>query len=183
MSGRPADAVLETPRLWLRMWRPEDRKPFAALNADPEVMAHFPRPLSREESDALADRCDASFDSLGLGLAAVERRDDRAFLGFVGLHRHRWFPDDVEIGWRLARHSWGKGYATEAAVACRDHAFAVLGLPRLISITIDPNRASLAVMRRLGMREDHRATFEGIDFVVHSLERETWAAGGVGARQ
>ncbi len=183
MSAGPGDAVLETPRLWLRRWRPEDREPFAALNADPEVMAHFPRPLSREESDALALHCESAFDSLGLGLAAVERRADGEFLGFVGVHRHRWYPGEVEIGWRLARHAWGQGYATEAALACRDHSFDVLGVPRLLSITIDANVPSQAVMRRLGMREDHHANFDGTVLVVYSLTRETWAADAAGRTQ
>lgn len=167
-----ADVVLVTPRLRLRRWRAEDREPFAVMNADAAVMEHFPRHLSREESDALAGYCDSCFDRLGFGLAAVERRGDGAFLGFVGLHRQRWYPDDVEIGWRLARDAWGRGYATEAALAWRDRAFGVLGLDRLISITTPENTPSIAVMRRLGMQEDHRATHEGIDVVVHALARD-----------
>lgn len=172
--------MLTTPRLVLRRWRPEDRGPFAALTADPEVMAHFPGVLDRAASDALADRCAATCDAAGLGLTAVERRDDGAFLGFVGVHRHRWYPDDVEIGWRLARHAWGRGYATEAARAWAERAFTVLGLPRLVSITTPANAASTAVMHRLGMVEGWRAEHEGQRVVVHVLDRARWAAGAAG---
>ena len=96
-------------------------------------------------------------------------------LGFVGVHTHRWYPSDVEVGWRLARHAWGRGYATEAARTWTQHALTAraaggLGLTRVISITDPSNRASLAVMRRLGMRRDHEAVHDGVPVVVHVLE-------------
>lgn len=147
---------LTTPRLLLRRWTPADREPFAALNADPETMRHFPAPLERAASDQLADYCDDCFEVLSshghpFGLAAVERREDGRFLGFVGLHRMRWYPEDVEIGWRLSRDAWGRGYATEAASLWLGYARDVLGLPRLISVVAPDNAASLAVTRKLGM--------------------------------
>jgi len=165
---------LATQRLVLRRWSAADREPFAAMNADPEVMRHFPAVLDREASDALADRADGGFDRLRAngspyGLAAVERRADGEFLGFVGLAPMRWYPDDVEIGWRLAPHAWGQGYATEAATAWVEHARDVLRLPRLISITVPANTPSLAVMRRLGMRFGWAASGE-VDHVVHVLD-------------
>jgi len=171
---------LATQRLVLRRWSAADREPFAALCADPEVMRHFPAVLSRAEADALADRADGGFDTLRsngspYGLAAVERREDGEFLGFVGLHPMRWYPDDVEIGWRLARSAWGRGYATEAATAWVAHARDVLRLPRLISITTPGNAASLAVMRRLGMRFGWAASGE-VDHVVHVLDLQDAAA-------
>src|SRR5688500_789139 len=108
----------ETPRLQLRQWRPSDREPFAALNADPVVMTHLPAPLTREESDALADRCERLIAERGWGAWATEIRATGEFIGYVGLHIPR---DDlplspcVEIMWRLARAQWGQGFATEAA--------------------------------------------------------------------
>jgi RimJ/RimL family protein N-acetyltransferase len=86
-----------------------------------------------------------------LGLLAVERREDGAFLGMCGLHHQESYPDDVEVAWRLAREHWGQGYATEAATGWLDHGFGTLNLPRVISMTDPPNLRSLAVMRRLGM--------------------------------
>lgn len=166
MTGVP----LSTPRLLLRRWTAGDREPFAALNADPEVMAHFPAVLDREASDRLADYADGCFERLGFGLSAVEHRADGEFLGFTGLHRMRWYPEDVEIGWRLARSAWGQGFATEAARAWVEHARDVLRLPRLISVVAPANAASLAVTRKLGMVQGWRAEAEGRPHVVMVLE-------------
>lgn len=161
---------LATPRLLLRRWTAADREPFAALNADPEVMAHFPKTLDRAASDALADYCDGCFDRFAFGLTAVERRDDGTFLGFTGLHRMRWYPEDVEIGWRLARSAWGQGFATEAAALWVGYARDVLRLPRLISIIHPDNAASFAVARKLGMREGWRGDSEDRPHVVMTLD-------------
>lgn len=136
---RPAGAPpleLRTERLLLRPWRPDDRAPFAALNADPEVMACFPAPLSRKESDDLADRCDRHVHTQGWGLWAVEVVGGEPFIGFVGLDQPRFaahFMPCVEIGWRLARPAWGHGYATEGATEALRVAFEVLGLDEVVS--------------------------------------------------
>jgi len=109
---------LLTERLVLRRWRPADLEPFAALNADPEVMAHFPSTLDRASSDALAAAADAAFDQHGFGPWAVEVAATGVFLGFTGLAVPRFeasFLQAVEIGGRLTRAAWGHGYATEAA--------------------------------------------------------------------
>lgn len=153
---------LRTERLLLRGWTPADREPFAALNADPEVMEHFPSPLDRSDSDALADRIEAHFAEHGFGLWAVEPTGgDHAgrFVGFAGLAVPRfhaaWMDGRpqpvVEVGWRLARSCWGRGYATEAARAAVEHAFEVVGLAEVVSFTTVGNVRSRAVMERLGM--------------------------------
>ena len=90
----------------MRGWRPEDREPFAALNADPEVMRHFPAALTREESDAFVDRIEAKLAADGWGLWALETRDGGEFLGFTGLNVPRFqahFTPAVVVRWRLAR--------------------------------------------------------------------------------
>ena len=113
---------LATERLLLRRWRPEDRPPFAELNADPEVMHHFPARLTRGESDAFADRSRRRCERDGWGLWAMEERASGRFLGFTGLARPRFeapFMPAVEIGWRLARPAWGHGFASEAAARDR----------------------------------------------------------------
>lgn len=152
-----------SPRLLLRRWRDSDREPFARLNADPEVMAHFPGVLDRAASDALADRIEAHFAKHGLGLWAVEVQGGEPFIGFVGLVHvvlDTHFTPAVEIGWRLARSSWGQGYATEAArEACRV-AFEELRLPEIVSFTVPANLRSRAVMDRLGMNHDARDDFD-----------------------
>ena len=153
MSCMPWERV--TDRLLLRRWTPEDREPFAALNADPEVMLHFPSVLTRKQSDAFIDRVDDYFDERGYGLWAVQRLDTAQFIGFAGLARMlEGTPDagGIEIGWRLAQAHWGHGFATEAAESALAFAFADLGLARVNSITAVGNLRSRAVMERLGMR-------------------------------
>lgn len=150
---------IETPRLVLRRWRPEDAAPFAALNADPEVMRHFPAPLDRAQSDAMIERIEAHFDRHGDGLWAVEVKGGAPFIGFTGLARPEWLPV-VEIGWRLARAAWGHGYATEAARAALAWGFAHAGVDEIVAFTAPANVRSQAVMTRLGMRRDPDADFE-----------------------
>ncbi|MEU7690595.1 GNAT family N-acetyltransferase [Microbispora hainanensis] len=155
-----ADSI-RTERLVLRRWREDDKEPFAALNADPVVMEHFPATLSREDSDALAERIEAGFDEHGFGLWAVEA--DGEFIGFTGLSVPRFtapFTPCVEIGWRLARSAWGRGYATEAARASLEDGFGRAGLTEVISFTAVQNVRSQAVMRRLGMTHDPADDFD-----------------------
>jgi RimJ/RimL family protein N-acetyltransferase len=170
--------VRTTPRLLLRTFRRDDLPHYAALNADPEVVRYLGGPLTRQDSDDIAAWAQELHAREGLGLLAVERRGDGAFLGMCGLHHLQSYPDDVEVAWRLAREHWGQGYATEAATGWLDHAFGVLGLPRVISITEPPNLRSLAVMRRLGMVFDHQAEVEedGAVFqaVVYAITKAQW---------
>jgi RimJ/RimL family protein N-acetyltransferase len=158
--------TLRTDRLVLRHWRPEDRAPFAALNADAEVRRHFPSVLDRAQSDAEADRHAAALDERGWGLWAVEVVEvvgAEPFVGFVGLAPATFeasFTPAVEIGWRLARAAWGRGYATEAARAVVAHAFGPLGLDELVSFTAVANDRSRHVMEKLGMTHDPAEDFD-----------------------
>ena len=171
-----------TERLILRPFRDEDLPEWAAMNADPEVMEYLGgEPLSREHSDGIAAAVNRQYAAEGIGFLAIERRADGAFLGAGGLHREPWYPDDMELGWRLARRYWGHGYATEAARSWLVHAFTELDLPRVISITDAPNAKSIAVMKRIGMTFDHAAELveDGVPFdaVIYSITRETWRLG------
>jgi RimJ/RimL family protein N-acetyltransferase len=155
--------TLETERLLLRRWRPEDREPFAAMNADPDVMRHFLRPLTREESDAMVGRIEARFDEKGYGLWAVERKGDAAFLGFIGLSWQTFeapFTPCAEVGWRLARHAWGHGYATEGARECLRFGFEEVGLDEIFSFTSAGNADSRHVMEKIGLHRDPADDFE-----------------------
>jgi RimJ/RimL family protein N-acetyltransferase len=152
---------LRTERLLLRQWRDDDFAPFAALNADPEVMRHFPRTLSRAESDSLAERQRTLIAERGWGLWVVEAPE--GFIGFVGLSEPRFeahFTPAVEVGWRLARHGWRKGYATEAARATVAYGFDELGLEEIVSFTFVGNDRSRGVMERLGMTRDEADDFD-----------------------
>lgn len=155
--------ILRTERLLLRQWRPDDREPFAAMNADPAVMRHFPQPMTRAESDGLADRLEAGIAERGWGLWAVEV-GERGFAGFIGLQpvTNPSMPvaPAVEIGWRLAAGFHGQGYATEGARRVVGYAFEVLALPELVSFTTVQNRASRRVMEKLGMTRDPAEDFD-----------------------
>lgn len=171
---------IQTLRLLLRPWRVEDLVPFAALNADPRVMAHFPGTLGCAASDALAADIQADLEANGFGLWAVEVPGIAPFIGFVGVTEPDFdapFMPAVEIGWRLACDRWGQGYATEAARATVAHAFGPLGLGELVSFTVPANRRSRAVMERLGMTRspaddfDHPKLPEGHPLRRHVLYR------------
>lgn len=160
MAGIPE---LRTERLLLRGWRPADREPFAALNADPRVMEHFPATLSRERSDAWVDRAEARWEELGYGLWAVERLDTGAFAGFIGLAPATFeaaFTPAVEVGWRLAAEHWGHGFATEGAQAALGFGFGRLGLDEIVSFTARRNVRSFRVMERLGMVREPALDFD-----------------------
>ena len=146
--------TLRTERLLLRAWRDEDLAPFAALNADPAVMEYFPAVLSRPESDAAAAHIRAELAERGFGLWAVEAPGVAPFIGFTGLAVPRFeahFTPCVEMGWRLARAHWGRGYAPEAARAALAHGFGALGLDEIVSFTVVGNARSRRVMEKLGM--------------------------------
>ena len=145
---------IETARLRLRQWTDADREPFARMNADRDVMRYFPGPLTREQSDAFLDRQRDHIDKRGWGLWAVETRADNTFIGFVGLAPVPMtmpFGPAIEVGWRLAREHWGRGYAKEAALAAIAHAFDTLRVPQIVSFTAEMNQPSRALMERLGM--------------------------------
>jgi RimJ/RimL family protein N-acetyltransferase len=150
---------IHTPRLVLRPWRGEDREPFAALNADPVVMEHFPSTLTRDESDVFADSIAAHLDEHGWGTYAVEIIDEPAFIGYVGLAAPDWLGA-TEVRWRLAREHWGNGFATEGARAAIDDGFARLGLDEIVAITVPANERSRSVMRKLGMTHDPSDDFD-----------------------
>ena len=137
------------------------------MNADPVVMRWYPRPMSRQESDAFVDRIRATWTDRRFGLWAAERSDSGALIGYVGL----WpVPDTVpvrdrpspcvEVGWRLAADQWGHGFATEGAVEAVRYAFDELALTELVSYTATTNTRSRAVMERLGMTHDRDADFD-----------------------
>jgi RimJ/RimL family protein N-acetyltransferase len=148
--------TIRTDRLLMRRWVDSDREPFAALNADSETMHFFPATLDRAASNAFVDRIESRFEQQGYGLWALEVIDTGEFIGFTGLSP---MPNDVpgaggtEVGWRLARHAWHRGYATEAATAVLDVAFRGVGMKEIWSVTAVLNEPSQAVMRRLGLND------------------------------
>lgn len=174
--------MIETERLILRNWRDEDLQPWTAMGQDPEVMRHFPALLTPEESAAVLKRVQGRIADKGYGFWALERKTDGAFLGFTGIQDY--VPPlpltGIEAGWRLARHAWGQGYASEAARAALAFAFERLGVSEVSAITATGNLPSQAVMRRIGMTArpdldfDHPSLAEGHPLrrhVVYVIER------------
>jgi RimJ/RimL family protein N-acetyltransferase len=154
---------IQTERLILRGWRESDLAPFAAMNANPEVMRHFPACLDRAGSDALVERQQEGLRQDARGLLAVQTRGDGVLIGFIGIMRVNFGgPLDglPEIGWRLARPAWGQGYASEGASASLAHAFATLGDAEVVAVAPQRNTGSLAVMRKIGMQRDPVGDFE-----------------------
>ncbi len=179
---------LTTNRLLLRQWQDPDLAPFAALNADPDVMRYFPERLTRRQSDELATKIRAAIDRKGWGLWAVEVVAGPSFIGFVGLDPARFeahFTPAVEVGWRLARPYWRNGYATEAAGTALNFGFEQLGVPEIVSFTAAINDRSIQVMRRLGMRHDPADDFDHPNVphgqlchhVLYRISKDDWLGG------
>ena len=153
--------MITTERLLLRRWKPEDFEPFCAMNADAEVMRHFPSTLSREQTAAGVKRAEAHFVRHGWGLFAIEH--EGVFIGYIGLFHVPFkahFTPAVEIGWRIARTYWNRGLASEGARACLDFGFSQLGLKEIVAFTTPGNLASLRVMQKVGMLHDPQGDFE-----------------------
>jgi RimJ/RimL family protein N-acetyltransferase len=153
---------LTTDRLLMRRWRESDREPFAAMNADPAVMEHFPALMTREQTLEFIDRISPVIDERGWGLWALEVRDTGQFIGFTGLSVPSFeahFTPAVEVGWRLMKEAWGNGYATEAARAALAYGFGPAGLDEIVSFTATTNLPSQRVMQRTGMTHDEAGDF------------------------
>ena len=180
----------------------EDLAPFAALNADPAVMEHLPAVLSRAESDALAARVRGELAERGFGLWAVEVPGVAPFIGFTGLAVPRFeahftgkrgaqrgrspsgvIQECVEIGWRIAREHWGRGYVPEAARAALADGFARLGLDEIVSFTAAGNAKSRRVMEKLGMTHDPADDFDHPSFPDWPLRRHVLYRLGRGDRR
>ena len=156
--------MIRTSRLLLRPWRVEDYGPYADLNADPEVRRWWPKgTLSRSESDEQADALRGHIEKHGFGFWAVELPGVAQFIGFVGLQHvdaDMPFAPAVEAGWRIARRHWGRGYATEGALAALADGFGRLGLSEIMAYAVVDNAPSRRVMERIGMVRDAAEDFD-----------------------
>ena len=182
-------SMIATKRLYLRQWQASDLARFAEMNADPEVMAYFPKLLTPALSNTIANKCQKLIEEHGWGFWAVARKDgaDKSddFIGMVGLnnvHANMPFAPAVEIAWRLHRDYWGLGYATEAALAALRYAFEVLELSEVVAFTAVINKRSQKLMQRLGMTDtqdnfyhpmldaEHRLA----EHVLYKITRKQW---------
>ena len=197
MTALPVTPRISTQRLLLREWRDDDCAPYAALNADPDVMEHFPSTLTAKQSDEMIERMRAGWNNNGFGLWAVEVTDTSTgaeqlagqCIGFVGFLAPTWttsFTPCVEIGWRLAKEAWGRGYAPEGALAALSWGFTHIDLPNdeVVSFTTVANAKSRRVMEKIGMVHDPSRDFDhpmvagwsGSRHVLYSIDRPTFQA-------
>jgi len=175
--------MIETERLIIRPWRDGDRAVYVATCNTEAVTANLGGPASVENIDAGLGRIRKSQEDTGFCFWALERKADGAFLGYCGLKVTNLpgtpVADDVEIGWRLREDAWGQGYATEAATAVLDWAWANLNAPRIVSFTIPTNLSSQRVMERIGMRRREDLDFAHPKFPLdHSLSAHVAYAAG-----
>ncbi len=172
--------ILETDRLLLRVFRPEDLDAFAQIEADPEVMRFYPSgPRPREWAERGVRSFIRTQEERGFSLWAVVHKADGPLIGYCGLVPQTLNgAEEVEVGYKLARAYWGQGLATEAARAVRDWGFAHLGVPRLVSL-IDPgNAASIRVAEKSGMRHETDAEYDGKTCGIYAVRREEWGRTG-----
>jgi len=178
-------STLTTHRLILRQWLPNDYSLFSKINADSDVMKYYPSILTESESNRFAKKAESLISKRGWGFWAVELKEDNSFIGFVGLHEPEAdlpFTPCVEIGWRLSKKYWGKGYATEAARAVLNYAFDVLQLNEVVSFASLQNAKSKSVMERLKMENvmqnfEHPSISEGHhlrEHVLYKINKAMW---------
>lgn len=169
VTGRVVPEV-QTSRLLLRGFRADDLDACAAMDADPEVMRYMGGVVDRDQSWRSMSVHVGHWVLNGFGTWAVERKADGVLIGRIGLWRPEGWPG-VEVGWKLARDAWGKGYATEAATASMEWGWEALDISTLISLIHPQNDASMRVAERLGMRRAGHHAINGQRAVVFAVER------------
>lgn len=173
--------VLETERLYLREWVPDDWLRFKPLVVDPRVVKYIQQgePWTDERIELRVQQYIQYGRTRGWHLWAVIHRGDARLIGFCGFSDG--FPPDVEIGWRLLPDYWGQGLATEAATATLEYGFHTWHFPRVIAVAQAPNRASIRVMEKIGMTFDGSFDQNGIQLVRYVAENPRPATGGAGS--
>ena len=172
---------IETERLLMRGWRDGDLEPYARMCADPEVMRFIGNgsTLNREQSGEQVSRFVRHWDDRGFGLWAVEEKESGAFVGFAGLSYQEDWPEGehkTEVGWRLDRAFWGRGFATEAAEASVAYGLEKVGLERIISIIQPENTASRRVAEKAGLTPRGETRWRGTPVVWYATDRGQWEA-------
>jgi len=148
--------IFTSERLGLRNWLENDLEEFAKINADKEVMKHFPKTLTKDESLNLIKRLQNHYEKYNYTYFAVDILESGEFIGFIGLVYQTYeseFTPATDIGWRLKKSAWGKGYAPEGAKRCLDFAFNELKLDKIISTCTEKNYKSEKVMKKIGMKK------------------------------
>ncbi|MBI5761469.1 MAG: GNAT family N-acetyltransferase [Planctomycetales bacterium] len=167
---------LETERLILRDWQPEDLEAFHAICTDPSVMQFVGdgEPWARERTEQFVGRACEMSQAVGFCQWPVIYKPSSTVIGFCGFVPAN---DGGEIGWRLAQEYWGRGLATEAARAVLELGFETLGFQRIIATVQSPNRASIRVVEKLGLKPESRFHRNGRELIVFSITNQRADAG------
>ncbi|WP_431322599.1 GNAT family N-acetyltransferase [Rhizobium sp. YTU87027] len=180
--------ILTTDRLILRNWTEEDRSLFHEINSDPDVMEFFAFRRDRAEADSMLDTIRDSIATTGLGFYAMALKETDEPIGFCGLWKPKLEPflpaGTIEVGWRLVRRHWGKGYATEAGTAALRHGFTQFDPSEIVSFAVTDNHRSTAVMHRLGLHHEPDRDFDHPSIpdthphlkrhVLYTITRQQW---------
>ena len=150
--------IIETPRLILRIWKEEDKKPYFEINQDLKVIEFLPGTMTARQIDEFIIRVNAQQEKFGYTLWAIELKKTNQLIGFIGLNYTDWM-NKTEIGWRIGSQYWGKGYATEGAKAAMKYGFNKCGLKEVVSFTVPMNERSINVMKKIGMTRDLNGDF------------------------
>lgn len=190
MSELMKNYLFESERLGFRNWKTEDLEDFAEINGDPEVMEHFPAPLTRKETADFIVRLRKHFDDRGYTYFATEIKGTGELIGFIGLAFQDYdskFTPATDIGWRLKKSSWGKGYATEGAKKCLEFVFLESKLESVISTLTRKNVKSEKIMQKLGMHKLGEYKHPKLkeypeieDCVCYGIDKEDWLKQDIG---
>lgn len=151
-----SEYIIKTNRLGLRNWHKKDIISATRMNADKAVREFFPNTMSQQETEEFIKKMQQHFINYRYCYFAVDELASQEFIGFIGLSNQTFksqFTPCVDIGWRLVTKAWGKGYATEGALACLHFAFKTLNLPKVYAIAPELNLKSQRVMQKIGMKE------------------------------
>jgi RimJ/RimL family protein N-acetyltransferase len=168
---------LQTPRLILRSFREDDIDAMAQLFANPDFMRFSLGVFTERQKTVDFIEKVMGWDRANIpSQFAVVPRGGDAVIGYCGFLHHPEVPGEVEIGYRLHPDYWNRGLITEGARAVRDHAFADLKLPRVISLIHPENIPSRRVAEKNGMRVEREITFRGFPTLVYAMTRDQWLA-------
>ncbi len=161
----------DTERLVLREQTMGDLDELAAILGDAQTMSFYPRPYTRAEASYWIQRNMERYGR-GVGLWAMVLREDGRFIGQCGLSPQEVEGvSEIEVGWHVNRSLWRRGYASEAAASCRNHAFGKLGVTRLVSLIRPENVASARVARKIGMKAGRRILRGDMVHIVYFMEQ------------
>lgn len=165
--------VLETPRVLLREFTRDDLDPLATMVGDPDQMRFYRRPKTRDEASAWLNRNLTLYQRLGFGFWLMEAPITSEFIGYAGIRPHDTLPE-IEMGWHTKKTHWRQGLATEVALACRDAAFDLFDIPRLIGIVVAENAASIRVAEKIGMSPESTTEVDNLPCIVYATDRSAF---------